>query len=397
MLIMLVTGSIVVAVACLMGFAIAAIVAALRTGGRRERVSDDREALSLSRFTIPVSIIVPVLADVAAISKMIGQLLALNYPEIEVVVVADGAPQSLLDTLGRDWQLDAKEFFYRRTLPTADVRRIYRSGQDARLMVIDKLPAGYADAVNCGINVARNRYVMTITPDVEFDNDALLRLMADALRDPAHVVGASNHVERVGFAFDRLASARSLMNSRLVWRHLHEGLGPSSAVFVWRRDAVLALKGLSTGSADPDLDMMLRLQTATIAGGRVDRAADIFGRTTQRMPTRSRNSWRVVAAALISLVRSGSSLGPKAALYYSWSEMLAPFTETWVLLATFAGAALGWYSWSAFALAVFALAFGHAAVTAAALLLRGSAPGAPDESELRSLLAVSPLEFFSYR
>src|SRR4029077_1766797 len=110
----------------------------------------------------------------------------------------------------------------------------YRSGRDPRLMVIDKAGAGYSDALNCGVNVARYRYFMPVAPDVTFDRDALLRLMTAALRDPANVVGASNHVERgaasVGtdlgapFAlsalFQRLASARSLMDSRLAWRQL---------------------------------------------------------------------------------------------------------------------------------------------------------------------------------
>ena len=75
-------------------------------------------------------------------------------------------------------------------------------------MVIDKAAAGYSDALNCGVNVARYRYVMSVDPEVTFDRDALLRVMTAALRDPANVVGASNHVERgavsvVGTAFGR--------------------------------------------------------------------------------------------------------------------------------------------------------------------------------------------------
>ena len=54
------TSSIVLALAYVAAVATFAIVAALRVGGRREDQGDDHEALASSRFTIPVSIIVPV-------------------------------------------------------------------------------------------------------------------------------------------------------------------------------------------------------------------------------------------------------------------------------------------------------------------------------------------------
>ena len=146
-----------------------AIVAALRAGGRREeRVLRD-EAVSGSRFTIPVSIIVPLTGD----------------PAFEVIVVGDAAAAAQIDELSRDWQLEAREFFYRQALRTADVERIYRSAVDPRLMVIDKASGGYGDTLNCGVNVARYRYVMSVPPGIAFDNDALLRIMAAALGIPA--------------------------------------------------------------------------------------------------------------------------------------------------------------------------------------------------------------------
>ena len=121
-------------------------------------------------------------------------------------MVADGTSEIVIDTLGPDWQLEAREFFYRKTIETADVRRIYRSARDSRLMVIDKAAAGPSDALNCGVNVARYRYVMSVAPEVIFDRDALLRVMTAALRDPANVIGASSHVERGDVSSVRLVA-----------------------------------------------------------------------------------------------------------------------------------------------------------------------------------------------
>ena len=68
------------------------------------------------------------------------------------------------------------------------------------------------------------------------------------------------------------------MDSRLAWRYLAAGLGPAGAAIVWRRDAVIKLRGFSVTAADPDLDMMFRLQThGADGGGRFDRGMDVFG------------------------------------------------------------------------------------------------------------------------
>src|SRR3954470_8729680 len=108
------TFSIILALLFLAAVSVAVIVAAVRTGGRREETAD-AEALPASRFTIPVSVIVPARVGDETIGASIASILALDYPEFEVIVVADcdaSAPQ--LDwprTLVREWHLEAREFF----------------------------------------------------------------------------------------------------------------------------------------------------------------------------------------------------------------------------------------------------------------------------------------------
>ena len=418
----LLTYSIVVAIAYLAVVAIVAIVAALNAGGRRDDAADEHEALAVSRFTIPVSIIVRMSNSAPSVTRTLAALLELNYPEFEVIVVADGAPQANLEELTGEWQLEAREFFYRKIIDTSEVRRIYRSGRDSRLMVIDKAAAStratpdhYGDALNCGVNVARYRYVMPVDPDVTFDRDALLRIMTAALRDPANVIGASNHIERgtdtavdSAFArfmerFQRLASARSLMDSRLAWRHLGAGFSPASSVSVWRRDAVIKAQGFSVSGADPYLDMMVRLQTRGLeGGGRFDRGTDVFGQMDAQ-PVRSAltvagRRQRATLEVLSALLRGRArGIDGKALAWFLASEILTPLAELWIVLATIAGASLGWLSWTSVLLAIMALSLGNAAVTMAALILRGSSAGAPEEAELRRLVVAGPFEFVLYR
>ena len=98
--------------------------------------------------------------------------------------------------LADEWQLESREFFYRRTLDTAPVKRIFRSLRDTRLMIVEKEPDHRSDALNCGVNLARYRFVAVVPPGVTFDREALLRTMAPALRDPVSIVGVGSHVER---------------------------------------------------------------------------------------------------------------------------------------------------------------------------------------------------------
>ena len=420
----LVIYSIAASLVYLAAIAVSAIVLALRAGGRRDRVVD-HEALSASRFTMPVSLLLRATEGVGNHSSAIAALLDLNYPELEVIVIAEAVSSAGWESLKQEWQLEAREFFYRQSLSTAPVRMMYRSGRDPRLLVADKAPGTAADAWNCGVNLARFRYVSAIDARIVFDGDALLRAMTAPMREPATIVGATSHVEIADpeasdakaakgaktamswrFSFQRLASFRSLMESRLVWRARRGALGPRDALLVWRRDAILQAGGFSTRAADPDLDMMVRLQTRSSTGpeqpagpcsiaGHVVRTGEIFGHMA---PRPSGELLRVVARrqlaalqALFALVRLHTTV-PGMVGFFFVSEILTPFAEAWAVSGTIGAAAAGWLPWIDVGLVLLLLSLGNASVGAAALLLRGSVAQAADASGLARLLLVAPFE-----
>lgn len=406
----IVTVSVVVALVYLAGVSLITIVAALRAGGRRENPPESDAALAASRLTMPVSVIVPA-GSSADVARTIGDLLGLTYPEFEVIVVVD-APCAGLDALVERWQLEAREFFYRRTLDTASVRRIFRSVRDERLMIVEKDPDHRSDALNCGVNLARYRFVAVMPPGVTFDHEALLRAMAPALRDPVSVVGVSSHVERVPDGrrtanresrVQRLRSIRSLTFTRLFWRHLRRGLGPDDGVNIWRRDAVLQANGFARNVASADLDMMFRLQHGV--GGedrRFVRSEDAFGQagtlTGAEARAAARRRQRAAVEALITWgPGAGQSVGLRTFAYFLEAELVTPAAQLWVAVSMLGGAAAGWFTWTAASSALLLLAFGTAAVSAAALLVRGAYADAPERDELTRLLLLSPLEVLVFR
>lgn len=382
------------------------VVRALRRGGRRDDPAAGGEALALSRFTIPVSVIVPLGTDQAnprSVSTMIRNLLALSYPEFEVIVVADGLSADAVQTLADEWQAAPREFFYRDSLDTAAVQRIFRGADDERLMIVEKAAGGRADAVNCGVNLARYRYVAVITPDVTFAPDSLIRSMTPALADPAHVVAAVSHVERrrtgeeptawerLTASVQRLSSVRAMMESRVVPADWLSGPCLRDSVMVWRRDAFLAARGLDAFAADADLDLMLRMTLASRTA-RIARTDEVFGFATALRPdalfaVRERRQAAIMRVAGRWMRRPGERFA-----YFIGIELFVPLAQLCVVCsavgAMLVGALSGWEGLAA----VLILALGSAAISNAALLVRGASADAPDTLELKALIAAGPLE-----
>jgi hypothetical protein len=382
------SASILAALAILGAVVVAGATLALRRGGRREDPVDNHSVLAGSRFAMPVSLIVPVRGDAPL---DIGALLGTAYPEFELIVVAEELTTARWELLKTEWRLEAKEFFYRQTLATAEVQKIYRSARDTRLLVVDKAPAGRADAVNCGVNLARCRFISIVNPTVRFDSDGLVRAMSAPLHDPAGVVAASSHIEILGEPLQRLASIRSLMDSRLVWQRLSGAVPPADAVTVWRREPVVESGGFSASAVDADLDLMIRLQNAT---HRAVRRPEIVGHMQPRTfdeQVRAASIRQLATLQLLRIACRGKLRAPMA--YFLSVEFLWPVLQAWIVMASAAGAVVGWFTWSECFLAVAALALGRASMSAAALLLRGAAPNSPDERLLARLLLLAPLDF----
>ena len=408
-----------IGLAYLGGLSAVTIVGALRLGGRRDEVADSQGVAAGSRFTIPVSVVMPVSENNPELTTSIEMALALEYSEFELILIVDTGLPQVLANLEREWALAPTEVFYRRTAVTAPVRRIFRSGADARLTVVEKEPAGRADALNCGVDLARFRYVCSVGANLRLASDALLRVMAPALLDPAHVLAVSSHVEAMHLSSGN-GETNLLSRARSMWATFHARLqrlasirgavqsrvGPGcdpmagTPVVVWRRDALLTAAGFNPMSPDPELDLLLRLPASAERGGVVVRGGEILAQATALPPgewcvafaRRQRTLFRAVTAALSSLEpRRIAAIAP-----YLVSWLITPAVKTAVLILLTLGSIAGWLdAWAACAV-LGIVAFSTACTTTASLLVRGASEGTPDERELWRLLVASPLEWLVY-
>jgi poly-beta-1,6-N-acetyl-D-glucosamine synthase len=398
----------------------------------RETLSEDFAVLSQSRFTIPVSVIVPVFNEEAVVAVTIGSALAFDYPEYELLVVDDGSTDGTFDILDNLLDLEPYGQFERRIVPCAPVTGVYRSRRYDHVRVIRKENGGNkADACNCGLNFARYRYVCTTDGDTLYEPDALLNAMRLVVRDPARIVGVTGHISvashpegRVGARledremidetllsnFQHLEYLRAFLNNRLAWSRLGFMMCASGAFNIWRRDVLEEVGGWSTAFSSEDIELTFRVHELMNRTGREYRILSIpemVART--EAPARfgalvsQRARWQRVTLETIWHYRrmignpTYGIVGMVGVPLLFVTEAIAPLLELLGFATLVAGIFLGLFSWQTYLLFLGSMTFGLAILTSAAVLLEDISTRAYRLRHLVRLIALGPVELIFYR
>ena len=394
------------------------------TVARRRRMryrSSHDDVLASSRFTIPVSLILPVERATSDLPSAILRLLELRYPELELIVVIENQPDAL-ETLKMACDLSPCELFFRRTLKTAPLRGIYRSAREPRLLVADKAAGGTGDALNCGVNLARYRYVCAVDAEAAYAPDSLLEAMHAALEDPAVVVGVTTSLAvspaqsaataLTGRAPTGLIGAVRYLTAartRLLTvgrRRLDLPPGGCPGFTLWRRDAVVEVGGFAADSGAPHAELTFRMHWSYRGDRRRYRIIHVSEPVGTIDPDSARD--RVVLSGQVPLgaiwrhrrMLFNPSLG-RLGLWdfprYVFTAVLAPWLEIMALALLVLAVPLGVVSAGQLLLVVFVIALGSGVVADAALLA-SARPGHDERpASLFNLILAGPLEYFLTR
>lgn len=247
----------------------------LHLRGRGHALDDE---VFTSPVTPPVSVLVPAYDEELTIVESVRSLLALRYPQHEVIVVNDGSTDATLERLRDAFDLVPVRKALRLLIPTAPIRGAYVSRRHRNLWVVDKENGGKADALNVAVNASRYPYFCAIDADAILEEDALLRVVRPIVDEPDVVVATGGivrvangcHVDHgrvleVRLPHSRLATMqvleyfRAFLIGRVGWSRVNALLIISGAFGLFRRSLVETVGGYATDTVGEDIELVLRL------------------------------------------------------------------------------------------------------------------------------------------
>ena len=194
------------------------IVAFIQLGKERklQKSLSDEEAVDFI-YTQPVTIIVPAYNEQEGILGNLYSLLALQYPEFEILVINDGSSDNTEDVVIEHFNMKPIRKVVNKQIETQPIEAIYQSDMHPNLLMITKVNGGKADALNVGINVSKYPYFCSIDGDSILDRTSLLRVMKPIMESNKEVIATGGNV--------RIANGYEIQMGQVV----KEGL-PSSAI-----------------------------------------------------------------------------------------------------------------------------------------------------------------------
>ena len=397
---------------------------------RREDQAEDYESVLESPFSIPVSIIAPSFNEEVMAVPVLRSLLAQAYPTTEVIAVDDGSTDGTLAAMIEAFDLEPRRVFYRTTLGTKPVRMVYKSRTEPRLTVVSKDNGGKADALNCGINFARYRFLCCVDGDTMFAPDAVLKAMAVISRDPARIVGAASLFgisltpETIGepsYAgptmnghllgdFQHLDMMRAFVDYRAAWSRLECMMCVSGGYGIWRRDVVVEVGGFSPNFTCEDIEMTFRVHEHMLRHERPYRIvslpsliAQTEGPSKVKSLISQRARWQRVTLETIWEYRrmflrpKYRKVGMLGVPYYAIFECLAPLFQILSIVTLALAGLYGIIGWQPYLAFLGMMAFGTAIPTTLSVWLHDKGYRDYRVRDLVHMLLLGPIDLFLYR
>ncbi len=248
----------------------------LRKYVRSLRYIDYRRFLD-SDHMVPISLLVPAYNESATIVDSVKNLLSLDFPEYEVIVINDGSKANTLQLLIDAYELIPFPQPYKKSLPTEEIQEIYRSGKDIRLIVLNKKNGGKADALNAGVNVSSYPVVVTIDADSILEKSSLIKIIYSFVSDPTCVavggivrVGSGceiidGQLKEIGLSKNPIVALqtteylRAFLTGRLGFDVMGMLLIISGAFGAFQKAALIEVGGYTRNCVGEDMELVIKL------------------------------------------------------------------------------------------------------------------------------------------
>jgi peptidoglycan-N-acetylglucosamine deacetylase len=242
----------------------------------------DYRILAISPEAPSMSILAPAYNEGATVVENARSLLSIHYNNLEVIIINDGSKDDCLQKLIDNFGLQKVDFFYDERISTKKVRGVYKSNNPVyrKLVVVDKENGGKADALNVGINISSNDYIVCIDVDCILEQDALLKLAKPFLETTKERVIATGGVVRiangceiedgrlvkVNLADNFLARVQTLeyirafLLGRMAWSRVNGLLLISGAFGAFDKEIAISCGGYNHKTVGEDMELVVRMR-----------------------------------------------------------------------------------------------------------------------------------------
>lgn len=248
---------------------------------KREDKLDRRESTEdflRNQNTYPVSILVPAYNEEVGVVSTVRSLLALEYPEKEIIVIDDGSKDETSARMIVEFAMKPIPFAVRTHIETAPIEAIYQSTIFPYIRLIKKANGGKADALNAGVNLSSYPYFCAIDGDSILENDGLLKTMKPIIESDGQIIVTGGSVRIAnGSTISRskvelvdlprhpvvlmqiVEYFRAFLIGRLALSHLNILLIVSGAFGVFNKQRVIQAGGYNKNTVGEDMELVVRL------------------------------------------------------------------------------------------------------------------------------------------
>jgi cellulose synthase/poly-beta-1,6-N-acetylglucosamine synthase-like glycosyltransferase len=229
-------------------------------------------------LALPISVIAPCFNEELSIADSARALLALEYPDHEVILVNDGSSDGTLSVLIEQFDLRPIEREQLAVLQKTRIRGIYGSARYPNLILIDKDNGRKADAVNAGLGFAAAPLVCVIDADSIIEPDGLLRAAEPFMTDDGSLMAVGGairiangsiveggHVRQIRLPgrwlprYQILEYLRAFLTARIANARLDMLMLISGAFGMFRRAPLVEIGGYRHDTVGEDLEVVTRI------------------------------------------------------------------------------------------------------------------------------------------
>ena len=229
-------------------------------------------------LTLPISVIAPAYNEELSIVQSVKALLALEYPEHEVIVINDGSTDDTLGQLVQAFDMYEAQRTQIVRLQKTEILGTFRSRRYPNLLVVDKENGRKADAANAGIGFARTPLVCVIDADSIIEPDGLLRAAEPYIYNDESLIAVGGAIriangctirggslQKIGIAkemvprFQIVEYLRAFLMNRVANAHTNTLMLISGAFGLFRRSTLVEMGGYRHDTVGEDLELVVRM------------------------------------------------------------------------------------------------------------------------------------------